>query len=228
MKKLIFFMSFAIIAFYGCEKSEMNPSSENQEVEKSSVAAFVLNLSDETTYEVIYLSQEEMQGETNQYKSSNSAHTHGTYHGGGGSTVVTFNGTQNKGGSHGSAELQLATPFGNAHVIMKTVSVIVDGNEAIYGGIVTEVIENTLVIPPPPPPPPGFPPPPPPPTPYLLGSHTYFKVLDNGQGNNADPDQYHGLIVSTSNPIPDGGVGLPWFFSTFMDVENESDKIKVN
>ena len=224
MKKLILFMSVAVIAFYGCEKSELNPSFEKQEVEKSNVAAFVLNLDGETpTYEAIYLSQDELQGKADLYKGSNSAHTHGNFHTSSGSSF-TFNGTQNNGGSHGSGEYQSSSPFGDVHVIMETVSVVVDGDEAIYGGVISEVILNTLVVPPPP----GVPPPPPPPTPFLLGSHVYFKVLDNGQGNNAPADQYHGVVFSITNPIPGGGAGLPWFFSTFFDVANESDKIKVN
>ena len=60
---------------------------------------------------------------------------------------------------------------------MDTEYVAVEGNEAIYGGTFTNV-EN-------------------PAGPFQLGNIMYFKVIDNGQGNNASPDQHAigGLIV---------------------------------
>ena len=127
---------------------------------------------------------------------------------------------------------------GNLHIKLETASVVIlgdDNNEAVYGGLITEVIENTLPPPPPPPPPPPAPPganPPPPPPPacdkFELGTYVYFVVKDNGQGNNAPPDQYRPVIYSRCTALEDGGETFPWFLFGWVDVSDESDKIKVN
>ena len=219
---------------FGCAKEETTPTDvDYQQLEEPGSVWIINNDSDSPTWEVISLDELPSNSSSSATTRSNSAHAHGDYTGFGGSVTISFSGTENNGGTHGSAEIrQVWGPF-EAHVILETTSVVVDGNEAIYGGVITEVIVNTFPLPPPPPPCPTFPncpPPPPPPAcnPNSLGSHTYFKVFDNGQGNNAPADQYQGLF-NTCNASPDGAASFPWFiFGTPNNVEGESDKIKVN
>lgn len=231
MKKLIPLMTLALLVLFGCAKEETTPnavSTDNQNVGESSVWVINAN-SDSPVWESV--SQDDLQSNSSASATSrsNSAHTHGNFTGG--ALTITFSGTQNNGGPHGSAEfIQSFGPF-TAHVILETYCVSVDGNEAVYGGIVTEVIENNFPPPPPPPPCPNCPPPPPC-NPLDIGSYVYFKVVDNGQGNNAPLDQYYGITFATCNGIP-CDAGLPWFFGLDeegnpFDVEGENDKIKVN
>jgi len=105
---------------------------------------------------------------TGTYNRGQSAHAHGDYPG------VEFSGTQNNGGTHGSATLSLG-PF---TFTVDTECVMVEGNEAVYGGTITSRVG--------PPPPPG--------APMNIGDYVYIKVFDNGQGSNADPDQFYGSI----------------------------------
>ena len=192
-------------------------------VETAGFSAYVLNLDgDSPVWKLTTLS------------SSDSAHAHANIDG-----FVTFSGTQNNGGSHGSAEIETES----LHLILETTSVVLigeDENQAVYGGLITEVIFNNVQPPPPPPPPPpcpafpDCPPPPPPPPPptcsqFDLGSYVYFSVTDNGQGNNADPDTYIPALLPSCDEFLDGGASFPWFIfvSTSLDPES-NDKIKVN
>lgn len=63
---------------------------------------------------------------------------------------------------------------------------------------------------------------------FDLGTYVYFVVKDNGQGNNAPPDQFKNILIPRCDAWSDGGVGLPWFIFGWTDVADESDKIKVN
>jgi hypothetical protein len=223
MNKLIPLMALALLILVGCAKEEMIPTmADNQQSEESSI--WVINTNSETpVWEVVTLNAQSSNsaGVTSR---SNSAHAHGNYTGFGGGTTISFSGTENDGGAHGSAEVQqVSGPF-EAHYLLETTSMVVDGNYAIYGGIITEVIVNTF--PAPPPPPPGVPAPPC--NPNSVGNYVYFTVYDNGQGNNAPADQYRGIAQSCSIK-EDGGVSFPWFiFGAPSDVMNESDEIKVN
>jgi hypothetical protein len=240
MKKIIFLMSFALILLIGCDKEEPNLitlSTSDRQVSESGTLVFVSD-GEKEFWEVI--SADELQDNSGSVTTrSNSAHTHGEFTATGEDPAYfgtyTFNGTQNNGGSHGSAEIIQVRPDGNRHFIMETACVSVEGNEGIYGGMITEVIENTVPNPPPPPPPPPCPtfpdcPPPPPPCDiFSVGTYFVFKVIDNGQGNNAPTDQYFNLSIA--------GCALPgncfadfplWPFFGVGDVANESDKIKVN
>ena len=109
-------------------------------------------------------------------------------------------------------------------MVLETASVVSIGdNQVVYGGQISEVIENTVMFPPPPP---GFPAPPC--DPYELGTYVYFAVKDNGQGNNAPSDQYSPFLSNSCNEDSSGGANNPWSFFGFTDVESSKDKIKVN
>lgn len=223
MKKLIPLMALALVILVGCAKEEMTTTvADNQQAEKSSL--WILNTDGDNPVWEITTQDEQSSNSDRATSRSNSAHAHGNYTGFGGSTTISFSGTENNGGVHGSADVQQAFGPFEAHYLLETTSMVVDGDYAIYGGIITEVIVNTF--PPPPPPPPGAPTPPC--NPNSVGNHVYFTVYDNGQGNNAPADQYRGLAQNCSI-LEDGGVSFPWFiFGPPSDVENEGDKIKVN
>ena len=61
---------------------------------------------------------------------------------------------------------------------METECVTVDGNEAVYGGTITEALNVPEFLA----------------DWFSAGSHVYFRVIDNGQGNNAPPDQMDAVI----------------------------------
>ena len=218
-------MSLVILLFSSCSKEETN----DQITETTANSAFVFNQSDGTIdFNFIAMDESENPIITNR---GNSIHAHGDFNLNGG--AISFSGTQNNGGAHGTAEFNYTFgPFGTAHVLLETVSVVsISENDAIYGGIITEVIENTVMFPPPPPCPtfPNCPPPPPPAPcdPYELGTYVYFVVIDNGEGINAPSDQYNNALLNTCFADPNGGSNVPWFLFGNSDV-GPNDKIKVN
>jgi hypothetical protein len=228
MNKLFPLMALALLVLVGCAKEETIPV--NQQSEETNGTTNVLTLEGDNWIWNALALDELISTHSNSGAISNrgnSAHTHGNIHDFGGSGLTTFSGTQNNGGSHGSAEIQFSAMGGNLHIKLETSSVVIlgaDENEAVYGGLITEVIENTL--PSPPPPPPGFPPPAC--AKFELGTYVYFVVKDNGQGHNDAPDQYRGVVYSRCTALADGGESFPWFFFGWIDVADEADKIKVN
>ena len=220
MKKLLL-LALPLSILYGCSKEEVT-----LQMEESGDYVFKVD-GDNSAWELITM-EEPVTSSLVMRGNGNSAHTHGDYTAFGTFHII-FNGTQNNGGAHGSATLMRSSGPFELNVVMETASVVVqNGNKAIYGGIITEVIVNTFPAPPPPPPCPTFPncPPPPPCSPWDLGSYVYFQVIDNGQGNNAPADQYTGLFASC-NELSNGGANFPWFIFGTSDVE-EGDNIKVN
>jgi hypothetical protein len=164
---------------YGCNTEELDLTSD-QKVDDSSV--YIFNSSgDNPIWEAVsqddlLITQSNSGSAINRSNNGNSGHTHGDFPG------VEFSGTQNNGGTHGSATVSL----GPNTYTLETECVMVDGNEAVYGGTITEVSG------PPPPPGPG-------PPVYSPGEYLYFKVFDSGQGNNADPDQFYGSIKHSTS-----------------------------
>lgn len=144
----------------------------------------------------------------NEREQTNSAHTHGSFSNAGKS--VTWTGTQNNGGTHGSAIVTLN--FANPAIVLtlETECVMVEGNEAVYGGTITEALNV---------PEDDF---------YLgVGGHYYFKVIDNGQGNNAAPDQYSNIsaVFSACGVLPPSA--WIWGLFGYGDVEAPGS-VKVN
>jgi|TARA_R110002051_G_scaffold8316_1_gene35018 hypothetical protein len=228
MKKSILLMAFSFILFTACSTQD---AIDQIEEESSDVVYVLKQANGASNWEAMEVDLSQSNSLNNRdFSRGQSEHAHGDYTGFGGSTTISFSGTENNGGAHGSAEVHRTFGPFEAHYILETTSVVVDGNEAIYGGIITEVIVNTFPLPPPPPPCPTFPNCPPPPScnPNDVGNYVYFKVLDSGQGSNASPDKYQGLFQSC-NIFSDGAASFPWFiFGSPNDVENASDNIKVN
>jgi len=221
MKNLIILMTFSFLLLTACSKEGDNDQNE----ETSANSVYVLKQSNEiTSFEVV--SVEDFSAGPVTSPNGNSLHASGEFHGFGPGGEISFNATENNGGAHGGGKFRVTFgPFGTAHVRLQTVSLISSGeDEVIFGGVITEVFENTVSFPPPPP---GGPPPPPC-DPYELGTYVYFSVKDNGQGNNAPMDQYHTFLANSCFESASDGAGLPWFFGIFTNVGSPSDKIKVN
>jgi hypothetical protein len=217
MNKLIYLMSLGLLVNIGCSKEQSQDPKQGAEIQQESI--YVYNMFGETPgWELIPADAMQASSEQNSAvkSNSNSAHTHGNIEG-----FVTFSGTQNNGGTHGSAEI--LTPA--LHLMMETVSVVLigeDQNQAVYGGLITEVISNTI-----PPPPFGS-------IPlcrqYIEGNYLYFSVIDNGQGNNAEPDQFSLWTFVECEELEDGGASKNWaFIFGYWPVNSETnDKVKVN
>jgi hypothetical protein len=79
--------------------------------------------------------------------------------------TITWSGTQTSNGVSGGAEIIQATPNFSFHFGMETECVTVDGKEAVYGGIITQVRSLSGNAPN-----------------IGVGWRFYFKVIDNGTG----------------------------------------------
>ncbi len=224
MKNVTLLMSFGLLLLSSCSTEELTPTTSN--LEESIPSYFVTSVSTNegnVLETILFDPQETGLVSAIERGSGNSAHTHGEYSMGGDS--ITFSGTENGGGIHGSAVYKTSNGTSSAHVILETICVWIDPintNEAIYAGVITEVIENTF-------PPVVFPPPGPTLEIYQLDDKIYFKVIDNGQGDNALPDEHQGVVFATINgsTFPSCGVSLPWYLGTRTDV-NAPGLIKVN
>ena len=155
MKKLIYLVALGLLVNIGCTKEQSADPKEGSENPQESF--YVYNMGGETPgWELVSADAMQLSSEQNsaEKSNSNSAHAHGNFTGFGGGTTISFSGTENNGGAHGSAEvIQTQGPF-EAHYILETTSlVVINDGEAIYGGIITEVITNTFPNPPPPLPP---------------------------------------------------------------------------
>ena len=76
--------------------------------------------------------------------------------------LITWKGKKDESGYSGSAEIQMSTPSYSFHFIMETECVTVIDNEALYGGLITQVVKVS-----------GNPPP------FGMYWRFYFKVIDN-------------------------------------------------
>jgi hypothetical protein len=144
---------------------------------------YVFNMNDENpSWQRIALTENGLQNlsGSSSEKNSNSAHTHGSN--AFGPFTYSWSGTENNGGVHGSAYLEqvFGPPFNTTiQVTLETECIMKDGNEVVYGGVITQVANSPF--------PPGGP--------YDIGNTLYFKVIDNGQGANAAPDQYVATVA---------------------------------
>lgn len=183
MKKLFPLFILALVILIGCAKEETTPTvADNQQVDESVAYEYVFHQSDDGgSWELTTIDAQEYTTGTTASSRSNSAHAHADYIG------IVFNGTENNGGTHGSAYWVVNGPAGLVEMTMETECVMVEGNEAVYGGIVTEIVNPF--------------------GPFQEGTHMYFKVIDNGQGNNAPADQFNGIIGFS--PVLQCGIWTP-------------------
>ena len=189
MKKLIFLFSIGLIAFTSCSKEESNESIEQ---ESSNLVQLYKMDGAQGTWETI-----ELNGNANNIDGAawrnhgNRASTRGVINSP--STNLEWNGTDVNGNISGSATIAL----GPTVMTLETECVMALGNEAVYGGVVTE-ITNPF-------------------GPFTVGLHIYMKVIDSNS-----PDQYvPGFLIS---PISQCGVASPdyfiWSFFGIADVQS--------
>jgi hypothetical protein len=202
MNKLIPLIALALFILVGCDKEESNLNMvDNLLVEESSV--WVMNTDGESpVWEVVALdelpsTQSSSSSASGASSRSNSVHMHGDFPG------VEFSATVNNGGPHGGATLNL----GPWSFTTETECIMDEDNEAVYGGTITERTG--------PPPFPG--------APFNVGDHIYFKVIDNGQGNNAPADQFYGSIQFSPNSLCEAS--LDW--GNAYDIP-EPGSVKIN
>ena len=97
------------------------------------------------------------------------------------SLLISWEGSSNVNGYLGSAEIKMTTPSYSFHFIMETECVTVIDNVAMYGGLITEVVEVT-----------GDPPP------FGIYWRFYFQVTDNDTGGHHDIDKISSMRIFAS------------------------------
>jgi len=99
---------------------------------------------------------------------------------------ITWTGTQFEDGSkRGSAVLKQISPDTNFHIILETECITVNGNEAVYGGTITQIKAlsgNAPII--------------------EVGWRFYFKVDDYGLFLNGPNDQISNSTIFASSMLP--------------------------
>lgn len=212
MKKLTLLAVITTVFIFGCSKQDSEIASPVKNVDETSMSVYQFSFDgNDVKYELVEFERERVQSqpEANLYKNGNSAHAHGDFHTWGGFVGLDFSATQNNGGTHGTGYLEM----GDAKMNLETSSVIViEGvGGAIYGGLITEVIDDGGL---------GFL--------FAEGRVFYMYLQDNGQGNNAPADQTSNILAVSPEPWEDAGAGVPWTIFGLADVTNPTDVIKVN
>lgn len=176
MKTLLPFIAFAVILLFGCAKEEVSlAADENQQAEESIIYVFdieadVMNWRLVSPDELLSMPSIQSNSGNVSTRNNNSVHMHGEV------PFFEFSATVNDGGTHGGATMYLG-PF---TFTSETDCIISEGNSALYGGLITAIDG--------------------PPGPFQVGWKTFFKVIDNGQGNNAPADQFYGVISFSPDP----------------------------
>jgi len=208
MKKNSFLFAFALLFAFGCQKEESAPDADQQMT--NTIDVWLFNSNDGSVVQkTIDVNDFQSKSASNDLKQANSAHTHGSFSNE--SKSITWSGTQNNGGTHGSATVTLNVADPAIVLTLETECVMVEGKKAVYGGTITAALnvpEEDQAF-------------------FGVGGHYYFAVIDNGQGNNAPPDQYSNVAAL----FPACGIFLPgdfiWTLFGFSDVEAPGS-VKVN
>ena len=180
MKNSIFLIAIGLVLLTGCSKDESFEPTEEQTID----TVYVLKQIDgTTTMETIPLDGQNgvdyTYTEDNPYENG---FTNGLYISSSRETnIITWSGFTDETGNYGNAVLQMSTPGYSLHLILETECVTVDGNAAVYGGIITEVVERTGNAPP-----------------FGVNWRFYFKVVDNEEGNGVNIDQISNTRIFAS------------------------------
>ena len=171
MKNSIFLIAIGLILLTGCSKEESFEPTEEQTID----TVYVLKQIDGTiTMETISLDGQT--GVDYTYKKDypkEKGFTNGLYKSTSRDTnVITWSGFTDETGNYGNAELQMSTPSYSLHLMLVTECVRVEGNAAVYGGIITRVVQSSGNAPP-----------------FGENWRFYFKVVDNEHGNGLDYEQ---------------------------------------
>jgi|TARA_R110002110_G_scaffold175760_5_gene379484 hypothetical protein len=161
MKNLTLLFALGLILVSGCTKDESYKQIEEQTIN----SVYVLNqLEGAFTWETMLI--DELQDSTKRTYSiidGENAHTDGYYvPSSRDAMTITWSGTQTTNGARGSAEIRQTTPNFSLLFVLETECVTVDGNQAVYGGTITEIKALTGNAPP-----------------IGMGWRFYFKVIDS-------------------------------------------------
>ena len=144
MKKTILSISIGLLLLTGCSKDNVDPQIE----QRTGDAVYVFNNSGvDSTWESFALDEFQSTNSNTGVTApsanrGNSTHTHGSLDLG--TLQMTWSGTENNGGTHGSAILtQQLAPGLEVSATMETDCVNAIGNEVVYTGRITESIDPT-------------------------------------------------------------------------------------
>jgi hypothetical protein len=166
MKNLTLLFALGLTLLTGCTKDESYEQIEEQTVD----SVYVLNQSTAgNSWEAMPI--EELTHDTTPPIISTvevaNAHTNGHFNSSenGDRVIISWSGSQSNGLTRGSAEIKMTAPDYSFQFVMETECVTAIGNEAVYGGTITEIRELS-----------GKPP-------YFdIGWRFYFKVVDYQRG----------------------------------------------
>lgn len=198
-----------ILILIGCQKPDDSSPQESKDI------AYVLHLNDPFfMYEIIPSNLNNPTQQNTTVNRGGVLRAHGNFSGYEGLITLSFSGTINNSGTHGNAHFNKVLANGNLHLKMDTKCLTIVDNEAVYAGIVTEIIETPF--------PPG--------TGIIdIDSVLYFKVKDNGSGQNSPRDQYSPVVIIGS---PRGGCASfspdSPIWEPLVDVTHQNDNIKIN
>jgi hypothetical protein len=166
MKNLAILFALGLILLTGCTKDESYQPIEEQTID----SVYVLNQSEGGNSWEAMPTQELIRDSArpnNLTVDAASAHTNGYYESSNSidTTIISWSGSQSNGLTRGSAEIKMTGPDYSFQFVMETECVTLKGNEAVYGGTITEIGAIS-----------GKPP-------YFdLGWRFYFKVVDYQRG----------------------------------------------
>lgn len=206
MKNLILSLTLGLILLTGCSKEESFEPIEEQTID----SVYVLKQIDgTTTWET--MSIEGLQTGSDYIYTTDNGNSNGqtsglfmpTYRD---LLVISWSGFTDETGTYGNAEIQMSTPGYSFHFILQTECITVDGNAAMYGGIVTEVVEQS-----------GNPPP------FGINWRFYFEVKDSEQGGRHIYDQISNTRIFASPRSPSLCLAYPaghriWSSQGYEDV----------
>ncbi len=164
MKNLIFTIAMGLILLTSCSKDDSLEQTELQTID----SVYILNQSNNTpNWDTMVI--DSPQNSANYAYEQNNSNRHsieGLYmsppqNG----LTIQWTGSQTGDRTYGVAEFKQISPSFNFHFKMKTECISVDGNEAVYGGVITQIVSLLGDVP-------------------LIeeGWRYYFKVIDNGEG----------------------------------------------
>lgn len=172
MKNSIFLIALTAIILTSCSKDESVEQFEEQNID----SVYVLNQFGETSYWDTMEVDE--QARSTDYTTNNNVHTEGYYQPSSqNGMTISWSGTQTHNRARGRADLKQTSPNINFHFVLETECVMVNGNQAVYGGTITQVKALSGDVPN-----------------LDIGWRIYFKVIDSGLEN----DQIANTIIFAS------------------------------
>jgi len=140
MKNLIIPIALGIFLFTSCSKDESLEQTEDQTSNLIHVLEQNLEQDSFRTIEI-----DNFTGGINYTattRDNDFAHCSGLYMPGNrDATILSWSGNRDNTGTYGYAELQITKPSYSLHIVMETECITLDGNKAVYGAIITDVIE---------------------------------------------------------------------------------------